>query len=205
MSGDITLGYLTKMLKYNILAANLSGLSTQQFGSGLANSGLCGDIFKFSSNGTSPASAGANDIVVASYSMPANSLNSAGDLLDIRANGNFAATVNNKTVKIIIGATSAVVGSAVVGGTTIATTGVSAASGVGWALATQVSKYGVTNSNTQSYQQVATVIGGTHSGAGLAAALTLNEASPIIIAFTINCATTASDANLWQAFVTGYN
>ena len=76
-------------------------------------------------------------------SLPANSFDIAGRSLTLLVAGNFANNTNAKTAKIIVGATTAVVGSAVSGGTTLATTGVYNTTGaVGWALTANVNKYG---------------------------------------------------------------
>ena len=173
-----------------------------QFGSGTGTFGEEGNIYKsFPAAGTSPASTG-GDIVVATYTIPANSFDVAGRSLSFYAMGNFAANANTKTAKIIFGATTATVGSAVVGGTTIATTGASTGSGVGWALSSNVN---ATGANTQSYQETSTIVGTTHGGMGVSAALALTASSPIICAVTINCATTATDASLWAFEINATN
>ena len=181
----------------NGTAALPSTINTQ-FGSGVASFGEEGNIYKLFTAGTSPASTGA-DIVVATFTIPANSFDIAGRSLTLLAAGNFANNTNAKTAKIIVGATTAVVGSAVSGGTTLATTGVYNTTGaVGWALTANVNKYGAAGSNTQNYQEMGVIIGATHGGMGIAGTLTLNEAAPIIVAITLNSATTASDSSLWQ-------
>ena len=174
-----------------------SSINTQ-FGSGSAAFGEEGNIYKLFTAGTSPASTG-GDIVVATFTIPANSFDIAGRSLSIFASGNFANNTNVKTAKIIVGATTAVVGSAVSGGTTVATTGAYSTTGAaGWSLSVNVNKYGAAGSNTQNYQEMGVVIGATHGGMGVAGTLTLNEAAPITIAITLNSATTASDSSLWQ-------
>ena len=180
------------------IAATTQTQTLGQFGSGTAYAPEAGNIYKLFSSGTSPAST-AGDIVVATYTIPANSFDIAGRSLTLLAAGNFANNTNAKTAKIIVGATTAVVGSAVSGGTTLATTGVYNTTGaVGWALTANVNKYGAAGSNTQNYQEMSVIIGATHGGMGIAGTLTLNEAAPIIVAITLNSATTASDSSLWQ-------
>ena len=75
----------------------------------------------------------------------------------------------------------------------------------GWSLSANVNKYGAAGSNTQNYQEMGVVIGATHGGMGVAGTLTLNEAAPIIVAITLNSATTASDSSLWQLEINATN
>ena len=175
-----------------------------QFGSGSATFSEEGNVVKLFTAGTTPASTAA-DIVVATYTLPANSFDATGRSIVLQAYGNLAANANNKTAKIIVGATTATIGSAVVGGTTVATTGVTAGNNVGWALTANVNKYGAANSNTQNYQTTGIIIGATHGGIGVAGTLTLTENAPIIIAVTLNNATTATDSSLWQFIATASN
>lgn len=192
---------------YNI--DQMPSIEQTQFGSGVGPTAYFseeGNIYKLFSGGTNPAATG-SDVVVATYTLPANCFDIAGRALTIMASGNFSNNTNTKTAKIIINPSSAVVGSTVgSGGTTIATTGAYSTTGaVGWSLTANVAKYGATGSNTQMYQNMGVVIGGSHSGMGIAAALTLTESASIIIAVTINAATTATDASLWQFEINATN
>src|ERR1700722_14159531 len=91
-----------------------------QFGAGSAGSGENGNInVQASAAGINPGATGV-DSVLAVFSLPANSLDAANRVLQIVASGSFGATANNKRLKIIFGATAAVVGSTVTGGVEIA-------------------------------------------------------------------------------------
>ena len=147
--------------------------------------------------GQAPAATGA-DKVVDVFSLPANSLDGAAGTfrnLVITAGGLNAGT-NNVTAKLIFNATTAVIGSTVSGGTTIATTGVTNTN-VGWVIQGLVYKVGAKNANTQIYQELETIVGVTHGGCGLPAAITATENAAILIAVTLNCATAATDGLLW--------
>ena len=138
-----------------------------------------------SGTGINPGGTG-QDYVVASFSLPANSLDGISNrILQFSASGNLAANSNNKTMKLFFNCTTATVGSAVTGGTTIATTSVSTGSGVGWMLTATVAKYGAPNSNTQIYQETGTIVGTVHGGLGVAGAITATENAPILCAVTI--------------------
>jgi len=175
------------------------------FGGGTALALGSGNIYRnvFGPAGSSPALTAA-DIVVDVYSLPANSFDGTGFRgLSITAAGNFAANVNAKVPKIFIGCTTAVIGSAVTGGTAIATG--TTGNGVGWFLNSQVFKYGAANSNTQIWQETATVTGTAHGGMSTAAALTMTENAAILIAVTMNCTTTNTDGTLWWWEVSAFN
>jgi hypothetical protein len=178
-----------------------------QFGAGVGTFGLEGNIYSYADGtGLQVAVTGA-DKVVAVYSLPANSLDGIRFRgLLCQFSGNKANNASAITAKIIFNATTAVVGATVTGGTTIATTGATTTSGgVGWGIEGQVYKYGIANSNTQITQEVSTVVGTTHGGMGLAATAAAVENAPILIAFTINAATTATDATAFFASVNSLN
>jgi hypothetical protein len=147
----------------------------------------------------------AGDIVVAVYSLPANSFDVAGREIDIVAKGHFAANANNKRIKIFIGATAPAVGSAVVGGTAIADTGTVATNGGGWRLEAAVFKTGAAGSNTQEAFHEAAQVGAAVAALLAPQALALAENAAITIAVTINNATTATDAALDGMFVEASN
>jgi hypothetical protein len=142
--------------------------------------------------GKSPAATG-GDIVMQVYTLPANFFDQANRQLEIWASGSFAANGHTKECKIFFNCTTAVVGSAVTGGTAIADTGASTGNNVGWELQAIVSKYGLPGSNTQIYQEQGTVVGTTHGGCGLPGTLTATENGAILIAVTGNATTTATD------------
>ena len=159
-----------------------------QFGGGTGTFGMSGVLARsIVSAGVTPASTAA-DIVLATAVIPAGSFDVANRGLNILASGSFAATANNKTLKITFGATAATVGTAVGGGTVVASTGVLATSGGGWNIGAKVVKYGTAASNTQ----IATQLPG--SGTFVAPALcTQTESSACTIAVTGNAAAAASD------------
>ncbi len=205
---DGALGAQLYMNQGTAESCNFQPLATSTFGSGGGSMGESGNIYSqpyaiADANGQ-PAATGA-DTVIAVYSLPKNSLDLAGRGLLISMQGNFAATGNNKTCKIIWNATTAVVGATVTGGTTIATTGVSAGNNVGWLIQGSVYKYGAANSNTQVTQEVATIVGTTHGGIALAANTTATENAAILIAFTGNAATAATDIQMTLAEVFAMN
>jgi hypothetical protein len=167
--------------------------SLTQFGAGGANSGESGNInVQVSSAGISPAAIGA-DKVLAVYALPASSLDLANRVLQIIAAGSFAANGNTKRVKIIYGATAAVVGQTVTGGIAIADTGAVVTSGGGWQLAATVAKYGNNGSNTQLAVHNQAQVGGAVSPLVAPQLVTAPENAPILIAVTGNSTTTAAD------------
>jgi len=128
----------------DVLSNNLPNDTAISFGAGSADAPASGNITKqVSQPGVSPGATAA-DNVLAVYSIPASSFDVAGRGINILAMGAFAATGNNKTVKIIFNATTAVVGSTVTGGTTIATTGVSAGNNVAFRLESNTGSSGCT-------------------------------------------------------------
>jgi hypothetical protein len=173
----------------------MTATETEVFGNGSAQFGLEGNIYTLVSAGVNPASTG-GDIVLAVYSLPANSFDIAGRGVTLYAVGGFAANANTKRVKLIVGATAAVVGSAVSGGTAIADTGAVTTNGAGWELSAGIFKYGATGSNTQIVVHEAAQAGSAVSALISPAALTLAESQPILIAVTGNATTTATDIAL---------
>ena len=185
------------------------------FGGGGASMQDEGTIYRqVTGTGVTPAATG-SDIVLMTFTLPAGSFDggvitdyaSAGVIgtaqsnrgVAIAAQGSFAATANNKRVKIIVGATTATVGSAVVGGTVIADTGTVATSGAGWSIGGEVYKYGAAGSNTQLGVHQQAQVGAAVSSLVSPVALTMNESANIIIALTGNATTATTDivANLF--------
>lgn len=183
---------------------NPSGEITQ-FGSGLGTFAEEGNLYKYQSAGTSPGGTG-SDYVVASFTLPASSFDIAGRSLTINADGGFANNTDAKRAKIIVGCTTATVGSVVSGGTTIADTGTYSTTGaVGWGLSASVAKYGAAGSNTQIAIHAAAQMGATVGSLLAPQALTLTESAAILVAVTLNCTTTASDATLMWATINAMN
>jgi hypothetical protein len=169
---------------------------SEVFGNGTGSFGLEGNLTAQVSAGVNPGATAA-DNVLAVYTLPANSFDQAGRGITISAIGGYAANGNSKTVKIIVGAASAVVGSTIgAGGTTIASTGAVTTNGAGFSLQACIFKYGAAGSNTQQG-----IHSSAQSGSAVAAliapsALTLVESAPILVAVTGNAATTATDISL---------
>ena len=159
---------------------------------------------------TNPATI-TNDNVLAIYTIPANSFNAAGVGVEITAMGSFPLTdTQAKRCKLIWNPLTAVVGSAVT--TTAASallgdTGSTTNSGApaGWLLNSQVFKYGAAGSNTQIGQEIATIIGSTHGGMGLPAALTTNESASVLACVTGNATSSVGDIALYFFDVVGMN
>jgi len=136
----------------------------------------------------------AGDYVVGVYTLPALSFDIARRGVNIVAQGSVANNTNSKRIKMFWGCTSAVVGSVVSGGTLINDTGAYTTTGAaGWALETNVLKYGAAGSNTQLAAVVNCQIGAAASSLIVPVALTAPENAPIIIAITANAATAATD------------
>jgi hypothetical protein len=166
------------------------------FGNGTAIFALEGNISCQPSAGVNPGATAA-DNVLAVFSIPANSFDQAGRGIAISAAGGFGATTNNKRVKIIIGAVSAVVGSTIgSGGTTIADTGTVATNGGGWQLQASVFKYGAAGSNTQAAVHNQAQMGSATAALLAPSALTLAENLPILVAVTGNATTATTDIAL---------
>ena len=150
------------------------------------------------SAGQSPTATG-SDYVLAVMTIPANSFDgqsfpvATNRMATIVANGSFGATANSKTLKIVVNATNPVVGSALVGGTTIGTTGVVNTNGGGWQMGAAIVKYGVAGSNTQLAVHQSAQVGAAVSALTAPSLLTAVESAPMTIAITGNAATAASD------------
>jgi hypothetical protein len=161
--------------------------------SGLATFPDEGNIYREVVASRNPASTAA-DIVVGVYTLPAYSFDISGRGVNLLAEGSFANNVNSKRVKIYFGCTTAVLGSAVTGGTVIADTGAfTTAANVGWSLEANVFKYGAAGSNTQLGLHQGAQIGATVGTLLVPTLLTATESGAILIAVTANAATTATD------------
>lgn len=194
-----------------VFSLNQLGLGPTLFGGGTATMEESGNISVQIGNPlTQPASI-TNDNVLAIYTIPAGSFSAAGKGVEVQATGNFPLTdTQAKRCKIIWNPTSAVVGSAVGTNSTsflLGDTGSTTNGGApsGWLISSQVYKYGAAGSNTQIGQELGTIIGSTHGGMGLAAALTNNESASIAIAVTGNATSSVGDISLYEFSVTGFN
>lgn len=181
--------------------------ASNQLGStGVINLPGSGFISKqISAAGINPGATAA-DNVLAVFSLPANSFDVAGRGVIISALGAFAATANNKRVKIIFNATTAVVGSTVTGGTTIADTGTVATNNQGFALEATVFKVGAAGANTQVAMNNSNLTGSASDAILLPTTnVAAVENAPILIAVTGNATTVAADIILNAMLVEGTN
>lgn len=181
-----------------------------QFGAGTATMDESGNINVQTGNPLANPATITNDNVLAIYTLPANSLSAAGKGLEITAAGNLGNDSQAKRVKIIWNPSAAVVGSAIATNSTsflLGDTGSTTNGGStsGWAIESQVYKYGVAGSNTQIGQEIGVIVGSTHGGMGIAAALTTNESLPILIAVTGNATTSVGDISLYNINVEAFN
>ena len=136
----------------------------------------------------------AGDYVVGVYSIPAYSFDISGRGINIIAQGSVANNTNSKRIKLYFGCTSAVVGSAVSGGTVIADTGAYTTTGAaGWAIEANVFKYGAAGSNTQLALHQSAQIGATVGSLSVPTALTASESATVLVAVTANAGSTATD------------
>jgi hypothetical protein len=157
------------------------------------------------SAGISPGATAA-DNVLATFSIPPGTFDAAGRGIQVTAQGSFAATGNNKDVKIIFNPATAVVGSTVgAGGTTIADTGVVATNNLGWSLQGSVFKYGAAGSNTQIGLHQQAQVGSAVAPLLKPSLITAVESGAILMAVTGNAATATSDIVLNFMEVFGNN
>lgn len=152
-----------------------------------------------SGSGLSPATTG-GDYVIAAYTLPANTLNrivysavSGGPSIRIKVRGHTAANGNNKTIKVIFGCTTATVGSAVSGGTTLASTGVVTINAKAFMIDAWVTKVGLPDANTQVGGADLILSDATPVSTGVNVYPAATENADILIAITGNAATAASD------------
>ena len=175
-----------------------------QFGNGTASFYEEGNLSR-QTPATNPGSIN-NDNVLAVYTVPANSFDIAGRCLNIFAQGDVANNTNSKRIKLWIGCTTAVVGSAVSGGTLIADTGAYTTTGAaGWIVESNVVKTGAAGSNTQRALHASAQIGSVVGALLPSSALTLTESAAILIAVTGDAVTTATDITLQFFEINGMN
>lgn len=188
---------------YNAAAGADPATVQTQFGSG-TGAFLCdGTLARtISGAGVSPGATG-GDYVLAVATIPANSFDGVGNRgVMITAKGSFGATSNSKRIKIIFAPATAVVGSAVSGGTAIEDTQAQTTNGGGWLISANVFKYGAANSNTQIATSNGKIAGASHLGASAPTSLTATENAAILVCITGNAATATSDIVLNEFTVT---
>lgn len=157
--------------------------------------------------GVSPGATGA-DNVLAVFTIPANAFDGLGPGrgLQIDVTATIVANANAKALKIIFNATTAVVGSTVTGGTTLANSGALGATVTVVNLLARVYKTGAAGSNTQVAWSpgVNTNIAQTVFVTAPAATAAVENAS-ILIAITGNAGTAVTDIALNVVEITGVN
>ena len=152
-----------------------------------------GNIYREVVASRNPANTG-GDYVVATYTLPAYSLDIAGRGLNLLSQGSVANNTNAKRIKLYFNCTTAVIGSAVTGGTVVADTGSYTTTGAaGWSLEANIFKYGASGSNTQLALHMSAQIGATVGSLLVPSALTATESGSIIMAVTANATTAATD------------
>lgn len=151
----------------------------------------------------SPGSTGA-DIVVGFFTLPAGAFDIANRQVDLTAVFTHAANADSVVYKLQVTQTLPVINSAISGGTAIASA-TDATSGAVTQIGASVAKYGAAGSNTQLAVHESAQVGATVTALSAPTPLTLNEAAPIYVAVTINCATTATDGALSFAQLTASN
>ena len=185
----------------SVSSAGLPSDTAVLAGGALASSGTVkgsGNLWNQTpAGGLTPAASGSG-YIVALATIPANAFNAAGKTITISAQGNFAANANTKTISLVLNATAPAVGSVVSGGTTIATTGAVVTNGSAWDLGADLIKTGALGSNTQTALHYAAQVGAVVAALSQCQSLTLSESAAITVAIVINCATTATDASLWN-------
>jgi hypothetical protein len=164
-----------------------------QFGLGAALMAAEGNINRqVSSAGINPGATGV-DSVLAVFSLQLSSFDVLGRGINIAAMGSMTNAATAKLVKLIWGATTAVVGSTVTGGTAIASFTDSTANSLGgWQLAANVFKYGAAASNTQIALHEVAQSGSVVGALTAPSLLTAPENAAILIAVTGNAAATAN-------------
>jgi hypothetical protein len=134
------------------------------------------------------------DDVLASYTLPATSLDIANRGFGISAQGSTGPTANDKRVKLWFDAT--ISDGVVSSGTVVADTGAwvdgtTPNNNVGWQLTANIFKYGAVGSNTQCAQGSA-ILGGVHGGISSPIFPTAIESGAIVIALTGSSYTTGA-------------
>lgn len=192
------------------------------FGGGGCSMQEEGTLFRSVTSAGSNVGGLTGDYVLASFVLPAGSLDgvsmtdysAAGVIgtslsnrgLQIESIGGTGPTnATNKRIKIWVGCTTAVVGSVVSGGTLVADSGNITTVSVGWSIGAQLYKYGAAGSNTQVAIHQPTVIGSTVSTLLAPTYLTLNENANILIAVTGYATTAVADVYHSLTVISGMN
>ena len=157
-----------------------------------------GSLNRQAGNPLAGNSADTTDDVLASYTLPASSLDVSGRGLRITARGMTGPSSNDKRAKLWFDAK--ISAGVVIGGSVIADTGpwvdtLMPNNNVGWQLTSNVFKLGAAGSNTQ-YGQGSAILGGIHGGMGLPAFPTAIEAGVIVLALTGSSYTSAAASDL---------
>src|SRR5208282_182288 len=128
------------------------------FGNGIGTILSAGNLHRQVGNPLAGNNADTADDVLASYTLPASSLDAPGRGLCITAQGNTGATTNDKRIKLWFNAS--ISAGVVTSGSVIADTGAWVSGtipnhNVGWQLTANLFKYGAAKSNTQYAQGTA--------------------------------------------------
>ena len=135
-----------------------------------------------------------NDNVLAVWTIPSNLFDIAGRSLQFWLTGSVANNTHSKELKLWVAPTTAVVGSAITGGTLVADSGAYTTTGAaGWSMGVQIAKYGAAGSNTQRAYHQSTQIGNTVSALLPQTSLTLTEAASFTVALTGDAVTATTD------------
>lgn len=162
------------------------------FGGGVGTFAEEGNVYKspVSQVGSNPAGTAA-DYVLSVFSLPANSFDVANRMLTLESYFDVANNTNSKRIKIYWNPTTAVVGSAVTGGTVIADSGAYTTTGAaGGSIGAQIINLGTGNVKALHF---AAQIGSTVGSLIASQSLAITSSAPILIAITGNAATTATD------------
>lgn len=184
----------------------LTQFGSAAFGTAFAAFGEEGNLYRNVGNPVASNGADTTDDILDGFVLPANGFDQAKRGIQLQFAGNFAATANNKKVRIW--ANPAMSGQAVTGGVISGGTVTGAGSGVmlydstaqagnnsGWNVLLNLYKYGAGNSNTQNYQ-TEPVFGSTHGGVTKMLQSTLPENAPINFVVTGSSSTTGAAADV---------
>lgn len=147
-----------------------------------------GTLYAIGNNATACTNGAANEVQL-SYIIPANTLNAAGKGVQVEAWGTTAATANNKTVRVVIGATVPI------------TSGALALNGGQWVIkASYVRSTAAVEDSWGIYgNQTPTTVGPTR------VAGTDDTATPLTVAVQASCPTAAADLLVTGMTVTAIN
>lgn len=176
-----------------------------------------GNIYANASNNIAGNGSDNTDDVLDGFQLPAGAFDVAGRQVTINVNGAFAANAHNKRVKVwanptlsgsTVHANGAISGgtvSSVGSGALLYDSGLQSGNNVGFQIDVEIVKYGASGSNTQmSIAQ--SMVGTTHLGSTVPAALTLPENAAINIVITGSSANSnAADVVLNQTQAVGNN